>query len=55
MSEKAGNGALNIIPHQDITKDDHWITAKVNEIVKQGIGGHPEAKLFEESDRLKDV
>jgi len=46
MSKKVSNGALNIILHQDITKDDHWITTKVNKIVKWGIGGHPEAKLF---------
>ena len=55
MIEKAGNGALNIIPNQDITKHDHWITTKVNEIVKWGIGGRPEAKLFKKSDRSKNV
>ena len=46
---------LNIITNKDVAKDNHGITAKMEEKIQRRIGGCPETKEFKKSNRTDDM
>jgi len=55
MSKKKRDVVLNIISNENITKNNHRISAKVKKEIQRRVGRNPETKLLKKSDRVDDM